>query len=149
MTEFVTVGCRLPLGLAIEVGLQTTVKDSKGELSVQVKRLPNYRRFVIAGTHEHQEHNRKDGIQVPSIRNPEPFFTKVPKDIWDEWIRTHGTDWVIRSKNIFAVKQDKDGSNVQAQTLEAMSTEAPFQPLDRDAPLKVGLDVVTAKNDKE
>lgn len=140
--QTVTIGCRLPKGITLEVGLQTTTKVTGPSgvtgLVAQVKRSDKYQRIVIKGTHHHNAALFRAGLRPPSILRPEPFLTpNVPKDAWDEWCRQHAGCWLLRSQNLFEVKGD-----ARAIILDVMKNPAPLSPMDPTKPLKVGNDTV-------
>jgi hypothetical protein len=88
--ETVRIGCRLPSGIKLEVGMVVTIPDANhpGYVIVKNQRTPQYRSVVIKGTHEHTAGVRRQGIQMPAMLNAEPYFTEVPKALWDEWVKT-------------------------------------------------------------
>lgn len=139
MSETVILGCRLPNGIVLEVGLQTTVKGGpQGRPIENLKRLDSYMRLRIGGTHDHTREMRKAKIQMPAMLNPPPFITRnVPKALWDEWKRTHPGSWFIRSGNLFEVKDEKD---LPAILIDSAARPVPLAPIDATKSLVVGVD---------
>lgn len=146
--ETVTIGCRLPKGITLEVGLQTTVKGGPANgLIPQVKRTKGYQRVTIKGTHWHNAHMFRQGIRPPSILAPEPYYTNnVSKAFWDEWCRTHADCWLLRSRNLFEVKSQDEKKII---VMDLMAQKAPLGPIDPSKPFVVGKDVVETADFKE
>lgn len=146
--ETVSIGCRLPTGIILEVGLQTTVKGGPSNRSIeQIKRLDNYARVHLGGTNQHSAPARKMGILMPSVVAPEPFITRnVSKALWEEWKRKHPGSWLLRSNNIFEVKDEK---SIRAQIIDSMATPAPLAPMDPTKALTVGGDKVETAQFKD
>jgi len=148
--ETVTVGCRLPLGLVLEVGLQRTIKSGPQNRPVaQVKRTEKYRTFQLRGTRAHTTEMRRQGIAVPSTLNPQPFINKdVPKVVWDQWKAENADSNILKRGEIFEVKGGGE-DNAKAAALDALAkSPTPLTPLDRSKVVTVGSDKVeTAKFD--
>lgn len=145
----VTIGCRLPKGILLEVGLQTTAKVTGPSgvtgLVAQVKKTDRYQRQMIKGTHHHNAALFRQGIRPPSVLAPEPFYNfNIPKDFWDEWVRTHPDSWLLKSRNLFKLEGD-----ARAATIDAMARKAPLAPLDPSKPLTVGNDKVETADFKD
>lgn len=81
MTEFVTVACKLPSGLMIEVGFEYPKDDRGGVMGANVTRSEGYRRFALNGSN-----STLVMAGQPAELNPAPGITQVPKDIWDAWV---------------------------------------------------------------
>jgi hypothetical protein len=141
--EVVSVGCRLPAGLILEVGLQTTIQDPLSRRPItMVAQTSTYRRFALRGTHEHSRPLRAQGIQVPAIRNPQPFINRnVPKALWEEWYKNNKEKWACRKGHVYLAANGD--SNTKAQTLDVMGRgDAPLNPLDKDKKMKFGEDTI-------
>lgn len=150
--EVVTVGCRLPNGLKLEVGLQRTVNSGpQNRPVVAVKQLENYRSFTLLGTNAHSASMRSQGIQVPSVLDPQPFINpNVPKDLWDQWVKENHSSPLLKRREIYDVKNGGT-ANSQAASIDALATSpTPLTPLDRSKKMKFGVDTVeTAEFDKD
>ena len=136
--ETVLIGCRLPLGIDLEVNAQTAVPDPThpGFLKVQVRKLPNYARIHIRGTRAHNDDARKNKILVPSQANQPPFYTSVPKEFWDKWVSDHPGSWLVRSGNLFVAPAGE--ANRKAAALDATATSpAILQPMDPQQTMKI------------
>jgi hypothetical protein len=92
MTETVVIGCKLPHGLKIEVGIDKNGNASEG-----------YRTVTLEGP-------AKNVI----IGNPYGFTT-VDKSLWEEWMKTHKDAKYIREKLVFV---QSDLPRAQAQGME-------------------------------
>lgn len=132
--ETVTIGCRIPNGYILEVGLQT-VAQLKDDTTPMVRKLPNYKRIRIGGTHDHTLSMRLQGIQVPSMLNAAPFLTRgVPKDLWEQWKKEHPGSWAVESGNLFEVRGNERDAIKEAKDV----SPAVLQPLDPTATVSVG-----------
>jgi hypothetical protein len=136
-TEVVTIGCRLPNGIILEVGLQTTIKGGPHNRPIEkIKRLGNYRRIGLRGVNGHSLAMRRAGIQTPAVANPEPFLNRnIPKDAWEEWKRKHSDSPLLARGDLFEVKDVKDE---RAMVIDAMAKPAMLAPLDMTKPMKIG-----------
>jgi len=128
MSEVIEIGCRLPAGYTLEVGIQTTTQANNRPVT-QVQRKPDYQRVVLRGTHSHTAKLRAQKIQVPSIQNPEPAFTKVPVTFWERWKKEHPNTPILRNGDIFEVKDVKDKAAI---VLDIAARPQPFNPMDPD-----------------
>lgn len=143
--ETVAVGCKLPNGYTLEVGLSVTERGGPNPNGVITKlsRSENYRRFRLQGSHAHTAELRAKGMRMPSILNPQPFINQnVPKDLWDQWVKDHRRAWVLTSGQIFEVKDASKPENVKAAAMDAQSRPTILTPLDPSKPVKVGQDTV-------
>lgn len=134
--EIVTIGCKLPAGLVLEVGLQTVEKIPGGGLSTAVKRLDNYQRFVIRGWNHHSAPMRKQLLDakssagVPHGTNTLPYLNRgVPKDLWEQWKAEHPDSWLLKNEILFEVAA-KDEAGAALRVAEGASTPKVFEPLD-------------------
>ena len=134
--ETVMIGCKLPAGLVLEVGLQTQEKNSEGKLVAAVKRLENYARFVIRGWNHHSYDMRKQLIEtksssgVPHGMNTRPFINRnVPKALWEQWKAAHKGSWLLKNEILFEVKAG-DEASAALRVAEGDKTPKVFEPLD-------------------
>lgn len=145
--ETVTLGCRLPSGMTLEIGLQTTVNGGPHNRPIaQIKQLDNYKRVTLKGTHEHTADTRRMGVQVPSMLNPKPFINKnISKDFWEEWKKDHPDSYLLKQGLIFEIKGGADSANSKAAAIDAMAQPAILQPVDPTKKLKIGPDGQTVE----
>jgi hypothetical protein len=134
--EVVTIGCKLPAGLVLEVGLQTQEKNSEGKWVASVKRLENYARFIIRGWNHHSAEMRKQLIEtkavagVPHGMNTRPFLNRnVPKSLWEEWKATHRGSWLLKNEILFEVAAG-DEASAALRVAEGDKTPKIFEPID-------------------
>lgn len=128
MADKITIGCRLPSGIALEVGLQATVKGGPFNRPLSlVKRTDQYKRIILRGTHRHTAKMRAAKIQVPSMMDPEPFFTDVPLDFWQRWKKEHPGSPLLTNGDLFEVANEGDK---KAITIDVQARPQPMQPLD-------------------
>ena len=132
--ELIRIGCKLPHGLWLEVGIERVPGVWGGS-----HRGPKYARVLLNGTHA--EFQRKaPTIQPVATLNPEPGLTDIPKEIWDAWIAEPAKDGTgggfgyrhpARLNNlIFVVPKSKDDAKAVLQAVESLRTG--FEPLDPD-----------------
>jgi hypothetical protein len=114
-SDTVIIGCRLPSGITLEVGLQTLEKNADGKYFTMVKRLDNYERIVLKGWH----HHNTTGLQMPAgVSMNKPFLNRnVSRAAWDEWTRTHSKSWLLKNKVLFAANTEAEA---QLMALEAV-----------------------------
>lgn len=126
MTKLVTIGCKLPHGLTIEVGL---VSLEKGTWGAPVEG-PKYRKATLNGTHA-EWMKRNPTIQPVATLNPEPGLTQIPEDLWEEWCKGQGKAHPARLNNtIFVVPDSKEDATAVLQAVESLRTG--FEPIDPD-----------------
>jgi hypothetical protein len=126
--ETIKIGCRLPNGYVLEVGLQTTVRGGpKDGLISLVKKRSDYQRKVLHGTHAHNAKLLLRGIRLPSELNPEPYINTVSKDLWERWRKEHADAAVVKTGQLFEIADPKD---VKAVILDVMASPAPLAPMD-------------------
>lgn len=123
--ELITIGCKLPHGLWLEVGIEHTA----GVWGSSV-RGPKYTRVLINGTHAEWQ-KRAPTIQPVATLKPEPGLTQIPKPIWDAWVGGMGKTHPARLNNlIFVVPNQKEEAKAVLQAVEALRSG--FEPLDPD-----------------
>lgn len=143
----VIIGCRLPSGITLEVGLQTQEKNAEGKLHTMVKRLDNYERIVLKGWH----HHNTTGLQMPAgVQSNRPYLNRgVSKAAWEEWKKTHANSWLLRNQVLFEAANEADAQVKSLDAAQAPTLLAPIQlkdgkPLVDGKPVK---DVDTADFD--
>lgn len=140
--ETVTIGCRLPNGYVLEVGLLTTTRVGNGTIP-QLIRTEDYRRFTIRGTREHNRELAKRGFLPPAQLGAEPYLNhNVPKDLWEQWKKEHKGAWAVTSDNLFEVKDGKDTANAAAAVLDMGQAPRVLEPFDISKKFKTGDAVV-------
>jgi len=142
--ETVTIGCRLPNGIVLEVGLETTARGGpQNGLVTRIRKTEAYRRYVLKGHHEHNRALFRQGIRLPATLKPEPFINRnVPKDLWDQWNKEHPASWLVSSGAIFVIS-NKDEGSVKAAAIDASAkSPQPLAPIDPTKPLRIGEDTI-------
>jgi hypothetical protein len=134
--ETVTIGCKLPAGLVLEVGLQTQEKNNEGKLVAAVKRLENYARFIIRGWNHHSYEMRRQLVEtkstsgVPHGMNTRPFLNRnVPKSLWEQWKAEHKGSWLLKNEILFEVAAG-DEASAALRVAESANTPKVFEPID-------------------
>lgn len=151
--DTVTIGCKLPAGLKLEIGLQTTVPDSATKRPiVQVKQLPTYECVRIRGWNAHtldmrrQLDKTKSAAGVPHGMNTTPFLNRgISKAFWDQWKAEHPNSWLIKNQILFEVA-DGDHASAALRVEESAKTPTVFEPLDPEKTIVPG---VTARTLEE
>lgn len=149
--EMVSVGCRLPNGLRLEVGFSVSEKGDGGAPFAMVRKLDNYRQWLLRGTNQHlivRDQTRKPVAMLPNQANREPYVNQVPKSLWDEWVRKNSKSWHLLSGNIFVIPKTSP-SEVKATVLDAAAKSKPiFEPMDPSKKMVIE-DVTIAKLEEE
>lgn len=124
----VIIGCKLPSGITLEVGIQVLAKNNDGKYFTQVKRLSNYARIVLKGWH----HHNTTGLQLPAGTDTRPFLNRgVSKEAWEEWKKKHADSWLLKNNILFEADNE---AAAQGKVLDGDSTPTLFAPLDRSKP---------------
>lgn len=151
--ETVIIGCRLPSGITLEVGLQTREKNEEGKWVTMVKRLDNYERIVLKGWH----HHNTTGLQMPAgVQSDRPFLNRhVSKAAWEQWKLEHSRSWLLKNEILFEAANEADAQVKAMDAAQAPSLLAPIKltttkdgqrPVIDGKPIK---DVETAEFSKE
>lgn len=132
--QYVTIGCRLPNGYTLEVGLQTTelVATPAGgkALIANVRKLDTYDRFTLKGTNEPIRRGMRDGFLLPARLKADPFYNRnVPKEFWERWKREYPKNGALKRGDIFEVQPGE--ANERAATLDAHATPNPLAPMEQ------------------
>lgn len=126
MAKLITIGCKLPHGLTLEVGLEKLPTGIWGA-PIQGEK---YRKATLNGTHA-EFMKRNPTIQPVATLNPEPGLTQIPEDFWEEWCKGQGKSHPSRLNNmIFVVPDAKEDATAVLQAVESLRTG--FEPLDPD-----------------
>lgn len=131
-TEMVTIGCRLPNGLRLEVGYTASTRRGNGAPFARYSKNKDYRELLLKGANQHlvirDPSTRKIVSTLPARRTSEPYLNTVPKDFWDRWVKDHPDSWFITSGQLFVVPKPDD---LEAVTMDAAAKSDPiFRPMD-------------------
>lgn len=152
MVEMVSVGCRLPNGLKLEVGFKVNERGERGAPFAMVRKLDNYDSFVLRGTNQRlivRDASRKPVAVLPNTRNREAFINQVPKDLWDRWAKDNAKSWHLTSGQIFVVPKN-DASTVKAAGIDAGAKSKPiFEAIDPAEKMKLENNVLTQLEKEE
>lgn len=130
-TPTVTIGCKLPHGMILELGYQVTEKDKTGRDFLSVKKLPNYKRVRLNGWHEASGAGaitRAGLVPPPSALRPTSGITKnVPRDFWEAWKKAH-PDMLKRLNGV--IFEATDDVEAAAKAIDANQVPTGLEPLD-------------------
>lgn len=134
--DTVMIGCKLPAGLKIEVGLQTRIKNSDNKMVAAVARLENYAFFILRGWNHHsidlrkQLRDSKSSSGAPHGMNTRPFINRgVPKALWEQWKKEHKGSWLLKNEILFEVEEG-DHASAALRVVEGEKTPKIFEPID-------------------
>jgi hypothetical protein len=113
MSKLLTIACRLPHGLVVEVG--RTGED-------------NYRSIQLKGPFS----KNSDGSGVLVVNGY--AFTKVPEDVWNEFTRAHKGATYLVNRMVYAEDSDDKAQNATKQPESA--GKSGFETINPDAPPK-------------
>jgi len=131
-SEMVTIGCKLPHGLILELGYEVVKKDGDGPNArdyTSVQKMANYARVQIRGS-SHADGSRKayaTGLFLPAQLAPSVGITQVSKDFWDAWKKAHPQMVKRLAGQLF---EYKDEAGVRAQGVDAVKVPTSFEPAD-------------------
>jgi hypothetical protein len=122
-SELITIGCKLPHGMKIEVGIEH-IPGVWGSVS----KGPNYACAVLNGWYSEHQKNHPN-IQPIAMLDPEPGRTQIPKDLWLVWCDGMGKHHPARNNGLlFVVPDDKAGAKSALRDVEGRKTG--FEPVD-------------------
>src|SRR5882672_2292198 len=123
--ETVIIGCRLPSGITLEIGLQTQEKNEEGKLHTMVRRLDNYERIVLKGWH----HHNTTGLQMPAgVQSDKPYLNRgVSKAAWEQWKKEHARSWLLSRHILFEAANEADAQVKAMDAAQAPSMLAPIK----------------------
>lgn len=139
-SEMVTVGCRLPSGITLEVGYTASIRGGNGRQPfARYSKNSDYQSVTLRGSNMHllvrDPQTRKIVTTLPSRQNAEPFINQVSKDFWDRWTKEHAGSWLLVQKQLFVIAKN-DATEIEATKIDAQATSKPiFQPIDPNAVL--------------
>lgn len=127
--DVIAVGCRLPHGLMIEVGL-TPPLTKDGRMVRRHMRRDDYATFGIKGVNEKTREARKNNIPIVALGGVEPEINQVPVAIWERWKKEYPQTYkaFIANGSLFEVKEKGD---TKAVVLDAMAHPDAFAPLNQ------------------
>lgn len=125
--DAITIGCRLPHGMVLEVGLNPPLTKD-GRMVRRHSRRDDYATFLIKGVNEKTREARKRNIPIVAMAAEEPEFTQVPLPIWIRWKKEYLQTWKALSSNgsLFEVE---DKGDAKAIVLDAMAHPDSFAPI--------------------
>lgn len=117
----VTIGCKLPQGLIIEMGYKTVPGGT-----VQG---PDYKRVRLRGPNMHHL------AGAPAPANLAPGLThNVDEAFFDAWVKSHADTNIVKNKLVFKAV---DKSEAEARALDVTEQKTGMEPLDPKAAIGV------------
>lgn len=150
--EHVSVGCRLPNGLVLEVGYSVSNPGRGGAPFAQYRKGKDYRTHTLRGLNQHSIIRGVDGKPIavkPSETGREPFInSNVPKDLWDAWLAKYKNSWAVTSGQVFMVP-GSDAASAKAVAMDAKSKSSNvFEPMDPKTPMKIEDHTISRRTDE-
>jgi len=122
----VTIGCKLPGGLVIEVGYKVEATGADGKKFTKLQKTDKYRRVVLKGWHS----GVPDGVIVLANHQPKPGITRgVPKEVWDEWVKEPSHASLVEQGIVFVATNEAD---LQAKILDARKAKSGLEAREGD-----------------
>ncbi len=151
--ETVSIGCRLPNGLRLEVGFSVNDAGKGGAPFALYRKHETYQAHTLKGTNQQlivRDPRGKALAMLPNQMNREPVINHgVPKDLWDQWCKDNPKSWHLKSGQIFLVPKP-DSSTVKAVSLDAKAKSAPvFEPIDPSKTMKLEDHSVSRREDDD
>jgi hypothetical protein len=146
MVEMVSIGCRLPNGLKLEVGFKVNERGERGAPFAMVRKLETYDSFLLRGANQRsivRDATRKPIAVLPNVRNREAYINQVPNNFWERWKKENAKSWHLTSGQIFEVPKN-DASTIKAASIDAgAKSKAVFEPIDPAEKMKLESNVIT------
>jgi hypothetical protein len=152
-TDTVSIGCRLPNGLTLEVGYSVNAPGSaNGAPFARYQRHADYAQFNLKGLNQHSllrdPNTRRILTTLASQRDREPVVSQVPADLWQRWKKEHANSWLLKSGQVFEIPKT-DAATVKAATKDAKAVSpAIFEPIDPAVAMKLGENILTKRADE-
>lgn len=135
----VTVACRLPNGLILQ--LEERVEVNEPQRDGGVRTITQYRRrpeqYVLNGCAINFE-SVKRGLEMPALAGGFALTPGIPKEFWEKWYEAHRHDDFVRRGLVFAADSEQDARREAAQNGEKVRG---LDPIDPDNPGAAGIDV--------
>lgn len=152
-TDTVSIGCRLPNGLTLEVGFTVNVRGAGGAPYARFQKHADYQAVTLKGTNQHlilRDAQGKPLVTLANARDKEPFVNHgISKDFWERWCKENAHNWALRSGQIFAVPKP-DAATVKAVAADAKAQSAAIlEPLDTSVPFKAEGNALEKRKDDE
>lgn len=95
MGNLVSVGCKLPQGLILELGY--SIVDGN------VVQGDSYKRIVLAGANQHSV--TEGALRTPSPKDLRPGITNnVDEEAFDAWVKAHANTNIVKNGLVFKAK---------------------------------------------
>jgi len=149
-SETVSIGCRLPNGITLEVGYTVSHNRQGGAPFARYQKNKDYATFTLKGTNQHLIIRGPDGrpfATAPARRGREPYINlNVPKDLWDRWCKEHQDSPLLTGGQLFVVPKLDDA---KAAGLDAQAkAPALFEPMDPGTSMKIEDNTIARRVDE-
>lgn len=122
----VTVGCKLPLGLYLQLQRKRMEREeTPGGYKERVYFDKYGQRYHINGP-AIPSGSPPAGYRVPTIVGGSALTSGIPKDFWEEWLEQNKDAPYVQSGMIFAAEKRSD---VAAEAREKVDIKSGFEPL--------------------
>jgi len=126
-TETVTIACKLPHGLTIEVGYEVP-RDPRGNAQPFIVKTDKYAAVTLNGWNSNLIVQANQSPIAPL--HPEPGITNgVPKDLWEAWLAGAGKRHpAVLNGLIYVVRTD--APSAKSQAADVRQRKSGLEPLD-------------------
>jgi len=150
--ETVSIGCRLPNGIRLEVGVKASHVGNGGAPFAMVVKGDDYEQVLLRGTNQHlivRDQRRAPVAVLPNQREREPYINhNISKAFWDRWCKENAKSWHLTSGQLFVVKNNP--SEIKAAAIDAAAKSKPlFQALDPKEVMKLENVEIAKREDEE
>jgi hypothetical protein len=140
--ETVTVGCKLPAGIILDIrDKPTVVKDElvSGRVKAQVR---------LRGSREQRMMETGGTVlgMSPNVQGGFGITENVSKDFWDQWVSENGDYAPFTTGLIFALPKTEA---VKAEARDKKDVKSGFEPIDASKPQQSGQFKIETRTDKE
>lgn len=126
---FVTVACKIPTGVVLQLSKKTTwLEETPSGSRERVRYDPVGATYVVQGPATAIGSTPK-GYKAPLVAGGYALTPNIPADFFAEWMKQHELNPIVQSKMIFA-HHAKGDTISEAKNLHA--TRSGFEPLDVD-----------------
>jgi hypothetical protein len=139
----VTVACKLPAGLILELWDMQDVPEGSPTGTRTIKKAVKKTMTGCESSYKLNGSALPFGM-VPDFPLPGGYaLTTIPAAFWEEWCRQNADADVLLSRNVFA-HASQDDTAAQAREQARNKVKSGFEPIDPKNPPKVGMKITPA-----